>query len=186
MTRVPVVALLLLLAACAHPDPAAVLARFDPAVTTAPMEAARVSALQSPKTVKVIPGRYCTAFEEARPGGLLQGRLELTLNANRTYALADRYVFGGLVRARNEVGLYRVTGHALSLVSAAGTERSWPLTSAASDRLQLWGALPLARAACTSAPLTGHDFQTQWAAAQHEQNRPVPWAAGSAPDLTQP
>lgn len=173
-----------LLGGCAQPDPLAVLGRFDPDVTTVPMEQARVLALQSGGRVNVTPGTYCFAFEDPQRGGAVSGRIELTLRPGKTFQYADRYVYRGVVRARNETGTYLITGHALSMVSAAGTERTFPLTTATPEALNLWGATPLTRQACRQDPVTGQVLQGLLKTAQGEQTRPVPWAApASTPDL---
>lgn len=185
MTRLMLLALPVLLAACTRPDPLTVLNRFDPAVSTVAMEEARISALKAQSRVTVAPGTYCAAFEDRRPDGTVSGRLELTLRADRTYQYADRYVYQDLVRARNETGAYLVTGHGLTLVSGQGVERTLPLTAATPAALQVWGATPLTQAACSADPVTGPALNAQRAAIQAEQAKPVPWAvASSAPDLT--
>ncbi|GGB79422.1 hypothetical protein [Deinococcus soli (ex Cha et al. 2016)] len=184
MNRVLLLALPAVLAACTRPDPMTVLTRFDPAVTTVPAEAARISALKAADRVTVTPGQYCAAFEEERAGSVISGRLELTLTSDRTYQYADRYVYQNLVRSRNETGAYTITGHGLTLVSGLGTERTLPLTSATREALNVWGATPLTRAACTADPVTGQALRAQRAAIEAQLAAPVPWTvATSAPDL---
>lgn len=178
MKPLPLLALPLLLAACSpqSDNDYAVMARFDPQITTIPVEVARNTARYADDTVQLSTGKYCQGFLQNFGPRQASARLELTLLPQKRYQLAGRYTYNGLVRTYNQIGNYVVRGHALTFVNQAGEETTWPITRADTDSIQVWGNLPMTRSACTSAPLEGAAFQEASRKAREEQRQPAPWA----------
>lgn len=168
-----------LLCACspksATSDDYAIMARFDPSITTIPVATARATAPYASDTLKFTPGKYCQGFEQLFGQQSATARLELNLYDGNRYLLAGRYTYKNLVRTYNSIGNYVVRGHALTFVNKAGEETTWAITTSDPNSINVWGNLPLTRSACTTPPLKGADLEVATKKATEEQQASAPW-----------
>lgn len=170
--------LLLSLTACrtSRQEDYSVMMRYDDSITTIPVEMAKNSAMFTKDTLRPSVGKYCLTFREDIMGNVSTGRVELTLLDDKRYQRAERYTYKNLVKSMNEIGVYRMKGHALTMINQAGQERTWPLTTLTPNQLNIFGNLPLSRDACVNAtPLSGDALAQATAKAIAEQADGPPW-----------
>lgn len=177
MKRLCLLGLPVLLAACGAPNDEnyTVMARFDPSITTVPVEQARNTARYADDTIVLSPGKYCQGFINVFGKDNATARVEFTVLSGRQFQIAGRYTYRNLVKTYNAVGNFVTRGHAVVFVDKAGAETTWAVTRADTNEIQIWGNLPMTRAACSASPLQGQALADATRLAQEEQSAPPPW-----------